>query len=156
MVSCPIVWDHFLLQRFREAKSHINRAHTLYLPHPDEELVIKTDATQNSTGIGHTLYDIKEQELVLVRFHSSKLRPNCRLWSPCEIELLTVAVAVKTEYDLLREAKNPVLLLPDSKAVQDAVQLIHQSKFSTSSHIFLTNINSTHHCQTPKQQVPGE
>ena len=67
--------------------------------------------------IGHTVYDIKEQELVLVRFHSSKLRPNCRLLSPHEIELLTVAVAVKTEYDLLREAKNPVLLLPDSKAV---------------------------------------
>ena len=153
MVSCPIVWDNFLLQRFREAKSHINRAYTLYLPHPDEELVIKTDATEDSTGIGHTVYDIKEQELVLVRFHSSKLRPNCRLWSPRAIESLTVAVI--TEYDLLREAKNPVLLLPDSKAVQDAVQLIQQSKFSKSLYIFLTIINITHHCQTPQKLVPA-
>ena len=155
MVRCPIVWDYFLLQRFREAKSHNNRTHTIYLPHPDEELVIKTDVTQNSTGKDHIVYDIKENELVPVRFHSTKLKPNCRLRSPHEIELLTVAVTVKTEYDLLREAENPVLLLPDSKAVQDAVQLIQQSKFSKSLHIFLTIINITHHCQTPQKLVPA-
>ena len=37
-------WNHALTQRFREAKAHIKNTQTLYLPHPDDQLVIKTDA----------------------------------------------------------------------------------------------------------------
>ena len=99
--SYPIHWDHALSQRFREAKSHINTAHTIYLPHPDDQLVIKTDPAAHSPGIGHTVYAIKGKELVPVRFHSSKLKPACRLWSLCEIESLEVAVAIESEYSLL-------------------------------------------------------
>ena len=139
----PIKWNHSLSMRFREAKAHIHRAHTLYMPHPDDILVIKTDAAQCSPGVGHTVYAIKGNELIPVRFHSSKLKPSCNRWSPCELESLAVAIAIEKEYDLLREAKNPILLLPDSKPVQDAVNLIQQGKFSTSSRMnrFLTNIN---------------
>ena len=36
----PLTWDHSLSLRFREANAHITRAHTLYLPHPDDQLVI--------------------------------------------------------------------------------------------------------------------
>ena len=42
--------------RFLEAKTHITRAHMLYLPHPNYQLVIETDAAQNSLGIGHNIY----------------------------------------------------------------------------------------------------
>ena len=138
-----IDWNHSLTQRFREAKAHIKNTHTLYLPHPDDQLVIKTDAAQSSPGIGHTVYAIKGKELLPVRFHSSKLKPGCRLWSPCELEALVIAVSIETEYPLLRESRNPILLLPDSKPVQDAVQLIQQGKFSASARMnqFLTNIN---------------
>lgn len=115
----------------------------LYLPHPEDQLVIKTDAAQSSPGIGHTIYAIKGKELIPVRFHSSKLKPGCRLWSPCELEVLAIAEAIETEYPLLREARNPILLLPDSKPVQDVVLLIQQGKFSASARMnrFLTNIN---------------
>ena len=65
----PIDWTHSLSQRFREAKAHIKNTHTLYLPHPDDQLVIKTDAAQSSPGIGHTIYAIKEGKLHPVRFH---------------------------------------------------------------------------------------
>ena len=53
-----------------------------------------------------------------------------------------MAIAIETEYPLLRESRNPVLLLPDNKAVQDAVALIQQGKFSASARMnrFLTNI----------------
>ena len=139
----PIDWTHSLSQRFREAKAHIKNTHTLYLPHPDDQLVIKTDAAQSSPGIGHTIYAIKEGKLHPVRFHSAKLKPGCKLWSPCELEALAVAIAIETEYPLLRESRNPVLLLPDNKPVQDAVALIQQGKFSASARMnrFLTNIN---------------
>ena len=59
-------WNHSLTQRFREAKSHIKNTHTLYLPHPEDQLIIKTDAAQNSPGIGHTVYAIKGKELLPV------------------------------------------------------------------------------------------
>lgn len=138
-----IDWTHSMSQRFREAKSHIQTSQTIYLPHPNNKLVTKTDAAQNSPGIGHTLYAIKDKKLLPVRFHSSKLKPSCKLWSPCELEDLAIAVAIKTEYCLLRESKHAVLLLPDSKPVQDAVNLIQKGKFSTSARMncFLTNIN---------------
>ena len=35
-----IDWTHALTQRFREAKSHVKTTHTLYLPHPKDQLVI--------------------------------------------------------------------------------------------------------------------
>ena len=62
----PITWDRSLLQRFREAKIHIKNVHTLYLPHPNNQLVIKTDTTPNIPGTGHTLYAVKDGELVPV------------------------------------------------------------------------------------------
>merc|ERR1711867_351277 len=46
------VWDHAASQRFREAKSHIKINHTLYLPHPTDQLVIKPDGAGNQPGIG--------------------------------------------------------------------------------------------------------
>ena len=97
---------------------------TLYLPHPSDQLVIKSDAAQNLLGIGLAVYAIKGGELIPVRFHFCKLKPGCRLWSPCKLKALAIAVAIETEYPLLRESKHPVLLLPDSKPVQDAVLLI--------------------------------
>ena len=54
--SDPYTWTHAASQRFREAKSHIQHGHTLYLPHPKDQLVIKPDGTINQPGIGHTLF----------------------------------------------------------------------------------------------------
>ena len=81
--------------------------------------------------------------MVPVRFHSSMLKPQHKLWSPCEIEGLALANAINTEYNILRESKHPILLLPDSKPVADAAALIKQGKFSTSARMnsFLTNVN---------------
>ena len=50
---------------------------------------------------------------------------------------------METEYSILRESKHPIIILPDSKPVQDAINLIKKGKFSASSRTnrFLTNIN---------------
>ena len=50
-----IVWDRSLSQRFREAKSYVGHVHTIYLPHPNDQLVIKTDNASHIPGIGHTI-----------------------------------------------------------------------------------------------------
>ena len=75
----PITWYHSLSRRFREAKAHINLAHTLYLPHKDNEFLIMTNTTQTLLFVCHTIYAIKPQGLVPVRFHSSKFKPACSM-----------------------------------------------------------------------------
>ena len=74
----PYVWTHSSSQRFREAKSHIQQQHTLYLPHPNDQLGIKLDGATCRPGIGHTLYAVKDKTLVLVQFHTAKLSEQCR------------------------------------------------------------------------------
>ena len=137
------VWSHAASQRFREAKSHVTTNHTLYLPHPSDQLVIKPDGASNKPGIGHTLFAVKEKSLVPVRYHSAKLSDQCKKWSPCEVEAMSVAVAIESEYPLLRESRHPIMILPDSKPVQQAIELIKKGKFSTSSRMnrFLSNVN---------------
>ena len=97
----------------------------------------------------------KGNKLVSIQLHSSKLKPSYRLWSPFELEALVIAVAIETKCLLLRESTNPVLPLPDSKPVQDAIQLIQQGKFSALVRMnhFLTNINKISITFTLVQQV---
>lgn len=83
-------WNHAASQRFREAQSHIRTSHTLYLPHPNDQLVIKPDGASNQPGIGHTLFAVKDKALVPVRYHSAKLSDQCRKWSCCKIEAMSV------------------------------------------------------------------
>ena len=115
----------------------------MYLPHPDNQLVIKPDGASNQPGIGHTLFAVKDRKLVPMRYHSAKLSDQCRKWSCCEIEAMSVAAAIEAEYSLLRESRHPIMILPDSKPVQQAIELIKKGKFSTSSRMnrFLSNIN---------------
>ena len=40
-------WNYAASQRFREAKSHIKTNHTLYLPYPNDQLVIKPDGASS-------------------------------------------------------------------------------------------------------------
>ena len=56
---------------------------------------------------------------------------------------MSVAAAIESEYSLLRESKHPIMILPDSKPVQQAIELIKKGKFSMSSRMnrFLSNIN---------------
>ena len=100
--SDPYTWTHAASQRFREAKSHIQHEHTLYLPHPKNQLVIKPDGAINQPGIGQTLFAVKDDTLVPVRYHSAKLNEQTRKWSCCEVEALSLATAIEAEYPILR------------------------------------------------------
>ena len=59
------------------------------------------------------------------------------------MEALSLATAIEAKYPILRESKLPIMILPDSKPVQDAINLIKKGKFSASSRMnrFLSNIN---------------
>ena len=137
------IWDYELERKFRNAKEQIDKLVTLYLPTPDDQLVLQTDASKK--GLGHILFAIKNAKKHPVRIHSVKLPDKCRNWCPCEVEGLGLAVGIDKEYDLIRESKLPLIIESDSKPVDEALKLINQGKFSTSARMssILTNMNRT-------------
>merc|ERR1712107_972390 len=102
----------------------------LYLPHPDDQLLIVVDAAQTNPGLGHIL-------------HSVKLQKPYSAWLPCELEALAFATAIHTEYNTLKESTKPILVSPDSKSVCDAIALVRKGHFSTNPRIqtLITNVN---------------
>ena len=103
----------------------------------------KGGVDNRTSGIGHVLYAIKNGEKKVVRLHSAKLDERCSQWNPCELEALAFATALEKEQDIIRESKHPLIIMPDSKPVHQAVQLINQGKFSTSARMtsLLNNVN---------------
>ena len=71
-----IEWDRNLINQFRLATEAVDKLQTLYLPHPDDQLLLEVDAAKSTPGIGHTLYCIKDGKKLPVAFHSAKLSPN--------------------------------------------------------------------------------
>ena len=144
-------WNFELETLFRNAKDHVKKQTRLFLPSPDDKLILETDAAKGGgkqnlpAGIGHILFAVKDGIKHPVRIHSAKLPEKCQKWSPCEIEALAFAAGIDREYDLIRESKHPLTICPDSKPVHEAVQQINKGKFSTSARMssFLTNVNRT-------------
>ena len=136
-------WTHSLEKEFRNAKEKINQLVTLYLPAPDDQLILQTDASKQ--GLGHILYAVKDDKKLPACIHSVKLPEKCKRWCPCEIEGLGLAVGIDKEYDIIRESKHPLIIETDSKPVNEAMKLINQGKFSTNARMssILTNLNRT-------------
>jgi len=138
-----VTWTTELACAFRDAKNHIDTIRELYLPAPEDQLLLVPDGSQKTPGIGHVLYALVDGHRKPVRYHSVKLPDHCKKWSPCEIEALAFATGIQAEIDIIKESKHPLLIAPDSSPVKDAVNLIKKGKFSASARMnsFITNIN---------------
>ena len=138
-----VTWTDQLSAAFKTAKNHIDNIQELYLPSPQDQLLLVPDAAQKTPGIGHVLYAVVEGQRKPVRFHSVKLPEHCKKWSPCEVEALAFATGIQAEMDIIKESRKPLLIAPDSTPVKDAVNLIKKGKFSASARMtsFITNIN---------------
>ena len=136
-------WTETLKMQFTKAKEAIDSIQTLYLPDPNDQLLLVVDAAKINPGLGHTLYAIKDNRKLPVAFHSTKLSDNHSKWHSCELEALAFSVAIQSEYHILKECKKPVIIAPDSKAVADAVNLIKKGHHSSNPRIqaLITNVN---------------
>ena len=104
-------WTYSLEQAFKAAKTKLKQLVTLYLPSPEDQLILEVDAAQG--GMGHVLYAIKNGEKRIVRLYSIKLDKRCNNWFPCEIEALAFAIGIEKEQDIIRESRHPLLIMPD-------------------------------------------
>ena len=136
-------WNRDLKEQFKKATLAVDDLQTLYLPHPQDTILIEVDAAKNPPGIGHTVYAVKDNKKMPVAFHSTKLDQNLVKWNACELEALAFANAIHNEYDLLKEAKNPIIISPDSKPVHDAIKKIKKGQYSSSPRMqsIINNVN---------------
>ena len=138
-----IEWDATSKMAFIKAKEAIDSMQTLYLPSPDDQLLLVVDAAKTKPGLGHILYAIKNNQKLPVSFHSNKLSETHSKWHSCELEALAFSTAITAEYNTLKESRKPVIIAPDSKAVADAVNLIRKGQHSSNPRIqaLITNVN---------------
>ena len=139
----PVEWDETLKMAFIKAKEAVDSIKTLYLPEPNDQLLLVVDAAKAKPGLGHILYAIKDNKKLPVSFHSNKLSESHAKWHSCELEALAFATAITSEYHILKESRKPVIIAPDSKAVADAANLIKNGKHSSNPRIqaLITNVN---------------
>ena len=138
-----IEWDASSKMAFVKAKESIDSLQTLYLPSPDDQLLLVVDAAKTKPGLGHILYAIKDKQKLPVSFHSNKLSDTHSKWHSCELEALAFSTAITAEYNTLKESRKPIIIAPDSKAVADAVNLIRKGQHSSNPRIqaLITNVN---------------
>ena len=108
----------------------------IYLPQPEDQLIITYDGARTLPAVGMILQArTPSGQVKTVRFYSLKLKPHEMKWSPCEIEASAIGTAIEAFYDYIKQLKKPVIICPDSKAVIDAANKIAKGHFSLSPRI---------------------
>ena len=95
-----IEWTEELDEVFRNVQKQIGNFQVITVPIPSDALIIEVDAAKKGTvhkegGIGATLYFMRSEEKHLAGFFSAPLKGHQAKWCPCEIEALSIAMALK-------------------------------------------------------------
>ena len=78
-----------------------------------------------------------------VQYMSGKLAPYMANWSPCEQEAVGAVMAIDQGRHWINESRYPTWVLPDSKSVVDAANLMRMGKHSTNPRLqtLLASVN---------------
>ena len=143
-----ITWTPLLTNQFTKAKLHINNMTDMYLPQPDDQLIITCDGARTPPAVGMVLQAKNNSGVTkTVRYYSVKLKNHHLKWFPCELEAVALGTAVEAFYEYIKNSNKPVIICPDSKAVVDAAKKIAKGQFSLSPRIqtFLNNLGKIRH-----------
>lgn len=89
-----------------------------------------TDGAVKRPGIAATLYIFRGGKLALAGFFCAKLRGHQLSWIPCEVEALSIGVAVKHFSPYIIQSKHKACVLTDSKPCVQAFEKICRGEFS--------------------------
>ena len=141
--SEKLEWTEQLKEKFEESKTKIKDLDELYLPKPDDQLVVTSDWCEK--GISATLWAMPEEDntpKVVARFSAKLSRSMEKLYEteikpktlPCDGEMGAQFVAVKspTFSSHIRASNKRTVSLVDNKPVVQAASLLKNGKFSSS------------------------
>ena len=137
------VWTDDLYQKFYSAQKALSTHKSITLPRADDQIWIVTDGSVTRQGIGATMYVSRENKLLLAGFFSAKLRKHQVTWSPCEIEALSIAAAIKHFSPYIIQSTHNTCLLTGSKPCVQAVEKLCRGEFSASPRVtsFLSTVS---------------
>ena len=135
--------DDNLRQKFTAAQDALHTHKSIVLPRASDQLWIVTDGSVTQRGLGATLYVTRQDRLLLAGFFSSKLRKHQVTWLPCEVEVLSIAAAVKHFSLFIIQSKHLACVLTDSQPCVQALQKLCRGEFSASPRVssFLTTVS---------------
>ena len=139
-----IDWDADLLDHFKRSKDALKSPHILTIPSPSDTFVITTDGSPMNKGLGATLFTVRNTKRLVSGFYSFKLKSHQEGWLPCEFEALAISAAINHFGPYIRESKNKVQILTDSKPCVEAFNKLSKGQFSASARVstFLTQLSS--------------
>ena len=108
-----VTWTDELLICFRSCQEALASHKSITLPKPEDQLWIVTDGSVKMSGLGATLYVLRNQKLHLAGFFSAKFKKHLASWLPCEIEALSIAAAVKHFAPYIINPSQAEVLCPD-------------------------------------------
>ena len=125
-------WTDTLIQKFEEAKKKIKQLDKLYLPKPNDQLVLTSDWSK--AGVSATLWAVVDNKFKTVARMSTRTNKNMENMMPCEGETSAVYIAAKCPiFNLPIKASNQrTVCLVDNKTTCQAAKLLQQGKFSSS------------------------
>ena len=134
-----IRWTPELEEAFKKAQEAASKLDKLYVPKPDDQLVITQDYAEKGTnmqaGISATLWArLGENDWNIVARMSAELKPQQRNLDPCDGEAVASFLAGKSpsfRIPILASTKK-TLSLVDSKPLMEAANLLKNGKFSSS------------------------
>ena len=124
-------WDDTSSGAFEKAQAHLSDNKDIVLPREADQLWIITDGASSTSGMGATLYALREQKLLLAGFFSQQLSPAHLKWFPCEIEGITIAAAVKYFDGFIIQSAHRTQVLTDCKSCVDAYNKLLRGQFSS-------------------------
>ena len=142
--SDTITWTPQLITAFNTAREQTKSMIDLYLPRPDDQLIITCDGARSAPAVGMVLKAKTPSGTTrTVKYMSVKLKPHMIKWIPCEIEACALGTSIESFYDFIKQSNLPVIICPDSKAVVDAAKKLEKGSFSLSPRIqtFLNNLS---------------
>jgi len=141
-----IVWNETSIDAFKRSQLHLQSSRVIALPRENDQLWIVTDGASSNSGIGATLYVVRDEALQVAGFFSQQLSPTHRKWLPCEIEGISIAAAIKYFDGYIIQSKHRTQVLTDSKPCVDAYQKLLRGQYSSNARLstFLSSV-SRHH-----------
>ena len=126
-----VEWDDTTTVAFERAQSHLSSNKDIVLPREGDQLWVITDGASSTSGMGATLYALRDNKLHLAGFFSQQLSPTHLKWFPCEIEGITIAAAVKYFDGFIIQSSHRTQVLTDCKSCVDAYNRLLRGQFSS-------------------------
>ena len=129
-----INWSPELKLAFKAASAHLDKINETFLPRPTDQLILKPDSARVKTCTGWVLYASRgsdeNKQLLPVQFCTAKLPTYMSKWYPCEVEAVGAVLAIDQAAHWINESNKPTIVMPDSKPVVKAANLMRQGKHS--------------------------